>query len=66
MADTTAPLGLLDHLAAFALAAFPGHSVAPSPQFVLTVLECELTRRSRQAFPGKSLRDPPGTDRAFT
>ena len=45
-AGTTAPLGLFDHLAAFALSAFPGHGVAPHPQFVLRALERELTQRS--------------------
>ena len=46
VAGTTAPLGLLDHLAAFAISAFPGHQVAPNPQFVLRALERELTQRS--------------------
>ena len=46
VAGTTAPLGLLDHLAAFAISAFPGHQVAPNPQFVLRALEQELTQRS--------------------
>ena len=66
VAGTTAPLGLLDHLAAFALAAFPGHAVAPRPQFVLGALERELARRS-VAHPGERAREIlPGTDSTFT
>jgi hypothetical protein len=45
-ADTTAPLGLLEHLAAFSHAAFPGSALAPRPQLVLRALERELTLRS--------------------
>jgi len=41
VADRAAPLGLLDHLAAFT-----GNAVAPRPQFVLRALERELAERS--------------------
>jgi hypothetical protein len=65
MADSTAPLGLLDHLAAFTLAAFPGQAVAPHPQFVLRALERELTERS-VAHPHEAARVIlPGIDGAF-
>jgi hypothetical protein len=66
IAGTTAPLGLLDHLAAFALAAFPDRPVAPRPQFVLRALERELTRRS-VAQPQETAREIlPGVSGAFT
>jgi len=65
MADKTAPLGLLDHLAAFTLAAFPGRAVAPRPQFVLRALERELTQRS-VAHPQERAREIiPGIDGTF-
>jgi hypothetical protein len=65
-AGATAPLGLLDHLAAFALSAFPGHEVAPHPWFVLRALERELTQRS-VAYPHEAARVIlPGIDGAFT
>ncbi|HUC26271.1 MAG TPA: hypothetical protein VMA73_26490 [Streptosporangiaceae bacterium] len=41
VADSAAPLGLLDHLAAFT-----GSGVAQGPQFVLKAFERELTARS--------------------
>ena len=66
MAGTTAPLGLLDHLAAFALAAFPGHAVAPRPQFVLMALERELARRSVTHPQERARQILPGIDSAFT
>jgi hypothetical protein len=63
---TTAPLGLLDYLAAFALSAFPSHKVAPHPQFVLSALERELTQRS-VAHPHEEARKIlPGIDGAYT
>jgi hypothetical protein len=46
LAGTAAPLGLLDQLAAFTFAAFPGHAVPARPQFVLRAFEGELTSRS--------------------
>ena len=65
-AGVAAPLGLLDHLAGFALSAFPGHQVAPHPQFVLRALERELTQRS-VAYPHEAARVIlPGIDGAFT
>ena len=65
MAGNTAPLGLLDHLAAFTLSAFPGHEVAPRPQFVLRALERELTQRS-VVHPHETARVIlPGVDGAF-
>lgn len=66
MADATAPLGLLDRLAAFALADLPGHAVAPRPQFVLRTLERELTRRSVTHPQERAREILPGTDGAFT
>jgi hypothetical protein len=64
-ANSAAPLGLLDHLAAFTLAAFPGRAVAPRPQFVLRALERELTQRS-VAHPHERIREIlPGIDGAF-
>jgi hypothetical protein len=64
-AGVAAPLGLLDHLAGFALSAFPGHQVAPHPQFVLRALERELTQRS-VAYPHEAARVIlPGIDGAF-
>lgn len=65
MAGTTAPRGLLGHLAAFALSAFPGHKVAPHPQFVLRALEQELTQRS-VTHPHEAARKIlPGIDGAY-
>jgi hypothetical protein len=64
-AGATAPLGLLDHLAAFALSVFPGHEVAPHPQFVLRALERELAQRS-VAHPHEAARVIlPGIDGAY-
>jgi hypothetical protein len=65
-AGTTAPLGLLDHLAACALSAFPGHQVAPHPQFVLRAFEQELIRRS-VTHPHEAARVIlPGIDGSYT
>jgi len=66
VAGATAPLGLLDHLAGFALSAFPGHQVAPHPRFVLSALERELARRS-VAHPHEAARVIlPGIDGEYT
>jgi hypothetical protein len=66
VAGTIAPLGLLDHLAAFANSVFPGHQVAPHPQFVLRALEQELTKRS-VADPHETARMIlPGINGAYT
>lgn len=66
MAGSAAPRGLLDHLAAFALSAFPGHPVAPHPQYVFRALERELTQRS-VAHPHEAARKIlPGIDGAYT
>jgi hypothetical protein len=65
LADTIAPLGLLDHLATFTLAAFPGHVVAPHPQFVLRALERELIQRSIAHPQERAHEILPGIDSAF-
>ena len=62
MAGTAASPGLLDHLAAFTLAAFPGQALAPQPQFVLRALERDLAHRS-VAHPQERAREIlPGID----
>jgi hypothetical protein len=62
----TAPLELLDHLAGFALSAFPERQVAPHPQFVLRALERELAQRS-VAYPHEAARlILPGIDGEYT
>jgi len=65
LAGTAAPLGLLDHLAGFALQAFPGRAVAPRPQFVLRALERELTGRSITNPRERAREILPGVDSEF-
>jgi hypothetical protein len=65
LADSTAPMGMLDHLTVFAVTAFPGQAVAPRPQFVLRALEREFTQRSVTHPQERAREILPGIDGAF-